>query len=267
MRDKTATALPQGKLLVGFLFFTGAALITGNSASPAAPGKAPRLTTASTTSSAAGTAAPTGHITGPATVPTKESATVLEQGSTKDLTKDSTKDATLRPSPGLATEPSSAKHKLTTKSSKSAKHANNKEQLIPPPPAVQPSLFFVPEFGATPFLYDVMSKPELLAKKKELDQQAKDLQDALKDQRDRAGEAKERAERFKPLFTEGVVSRHELEAAAKEAVEADHELERATRRVNELAGLQKSIDLRLSEFSTKTGAGSARMSKKSKGAH
>jgi hypothetical protein len=149
-----------------------------------------------------------------------------------------------------------------TKSSKargtSHGHNANSEQLIPPPPPVQPSLLLGPDFaGGMPFGFDGMNKDEVAKKAKELGQQLKDMQDVLKEKQDLVQEAKDKAARFKPLFEEGVVSRHELEAAEKEAVDADRELDRINRRVSEFQVQKQSVDSRLNDFNKKGSNGLA----------
>jgi hypothetical protein len=132
------------------------------------------------------------------------------------------------------------------------KHSANREQLIPPPPPVQPSLLMGPEFGGIPFMFDGMNKDELGVKAKDLGQQLKDMQDVLKEKQDHAQELKDKAARFKPLFEEGVVSRHELEAAEKEAVDADREVDRINRRLSEFQTQKQTVDSRLKDLSKKS---------------
>lgn len=60
-----------------------------------------------------------------------------------------------------------------------------------------------------------------------------------------AKESKEKAERFAPLFTEGVVSRHELEAAVKESSETSQQSEQASADVRELEQERQALSDRL----------------------
>jgi len=160
-----------------------------------------------------------------------------------------------KPPPGKdssSNAPAATPLKGSSSTSKSRKHVTNKGQFIPPPPPVQPSLLLTPEFGGMPFLFGAMSKEELLSKNKEMTQQVKDMQDVLKEKQNLAQEAKEKAERFKPLFEEGVISRHELEATEKDALDAERELERTSRRASELQGQEHMLKGRLNELSARS---------------
>ncbi len=142
--------------------------------------------------------------------------------------------------------------KTGSQTSASRKHVGNKDLFVPPPPPMQPSLLITPEFEGMPFLSGVMSKDELLSKSKEMTQQIKDLQEVLKEKQDQVQEAKEKAQRFKPLFEEGVVSRHELEATEKDALDAERDLERATRRASEIQGQEQILKDRLNQLGTRS---------------
>jgi len=116
---------------------------------------------------------------------------------------------------------------------------------------VQPSLLIGPDFGQMEFGIEGLSKEEIAKRSRDIGQQLTDMQDVLKEKQALATEAKDKAARFKPLFEEGVVSRHELEAAEKEAVDADRELDRINRRVSEFQAQKQSVDGHLSNFNKK----------------
>jgi hypothetical protein len=146
-----------------------------------------------------------------------------------------------------------AASKSSAASNSGRKHSANRDQLIPPPPPVQPSLMIGPDFaGGGSFIFDGMNKEELGSKAKDLGQQLKDMQDVLKEKQDRVQDAKDKAARFKPLFEEGVVSRHELESAEKEAVDAERELDRINRRVSEFETQKQTVESRLKDLTKRS---------------
>jgi hypothetical protein len=127
--------------------------------------------------------------------------------------------------------------------------------FIPPPPPVQPSILMDGGMGAPgimPFTVDYMNKDELLQKQKDLELQLSDAKGQLKDSEEAGSEKKTRAERFDPLYKEGVVSRHELEAAQKEAADVDKEVERAKNRVIDLQNQSASVERKLKEIAKRT---------------
>ena len=153
-------------------------------------------------------------------------------------------------------ETASDKSKKTSASSQHVKARTiRNDGFIPPPPPVQPSILMnggIGEPGTNPFTVDYMNKDELLQKQKDLELQLSDAKAQLKDTEEAGAEKKTRAERFDPLYKEGVVSRHELEAAQKEAADVDKEVERAKNRVTDLQNQSASVERKLKEIAKRT---------------
>ena len=124
--------------------------------------------------------------------------------------------------------------------------------LVPPPPPVTPSFLVGPGFSETPFSVEYMSKDDLNAKLKEIQVGLDDANQQLKDKQNDIADTKDKAKRFVSLFEEGVVSRRELEAAQKDANDADKEIERVKLKVSSLETQKKSVQNRLSELARRT---------------
>jgi hypothetical protein len=146
----------------------------------------------------------------------------------------------------------------TTKPAKSSNSRNltSKEKsrmpLVPPPPPVTPSFLVGPGFSEMPFSVEYMSKDDLNQKLKEIQLNLDDANSQLKDKQAEIADTKDKAKRFVSLFEEGVVSKRELEAAQKEASEADKEIERVKLKVTSLESQKKSVQSRLSDLSKRT---------------
>jgi len=108
----------------------------------------------------------------------------------------------------------------------SKSHVSKGDQFVPPPPAIQPSYLLNPDLGALPFQFDLMSKEAVSQRLKDINKQLADAKSQLADKIAQMKEKKEKFARFGPLYDEGVVSRHELEAAGKEASEAEKDLDK-----------------------------------------
>lgn len=136
-----------------------------------------------------------------------------------------------------------AKSKDAARPSKRSKDKGS--ELIPPPPAFQPSYLIGPGSQGLPLQLDFMSKEMMLARLKSLGKQLTEAKSELDDKIAQMKERKEKYERFGSLYKEGVVSRHELEAAGKEAEEAGKDVEHAQAGVSELESEKTALQDRL----------------------
>jgi hypothetical protein len=145
---------------------------------------------------------------------------------------------------GKKTQSTAASRKLTPK-----ERANM--PLVPPPPPVTPS-FLVSPFSEMPFSVELLSKDDLNQKLKEIQLNLDDARKGLKEKQDDLADTKDKAVRFA-----------DLEAAQKDAEDADKEIERGKLKVSGLESQQKSVEKRLSELAKRTsGTGSASKRKK-----
>lgn len=141
----------------------------------------------------------------------------------------------------ISTEPTSEQPK------KKQVHSDKTSQnegggLIPPPPAYQPSYLIGPGNSLGAFQPEFMTKEMAQQRLKDLEKQVIDSKSELEDKTAKVQEMKERSERFASLYTEGVVSRHEFEAAGKEADEAQKQLEQYKSNLAELEREQKALN-------------------------
>jgi hypothetical protein len=148
---------------------------------------------------------------------------------------------------GAATDTASSSSEAKKKQAHEGKtHSNASGGLIPPPPAFQPSYLIGPGTGIDgSFQPEFMTKEMALQRLKDVDKQVADAKKELEDKTAKVNEMKDRSERFASLYTEGVVSRHEFEAAGKEAEEAQKELEQFKANVAELESEKKVLNDRL----------------------
>ncbi|MBI2810220.1 MAG: hypothetical protein HYX67_05260 [Candidatus Melainabacteria bacterium] len=125
----------------------------------------------------------------------------------------------------------SGKAEATTKSAKGSdkvvttKHTTTPRLgLVPPPPPDTPTMFagdgFPPGFG----MIDYNNPAVLAGRRKDIASQLASAKKMLVDKEQRSKELKEKAVQFEQLFSEGVISRRELESAQKDAASAVTEL-------------------------------------------
>lgn len=186
----------------------------------------------------------------PATAPV---AKVSSAGSTKTAKKEPVVVSTKSTATASSTKPSSAKTEPAAAASKSMKTeaatpplkmgpakpvkgktaekvAQQKHSslprpgLVPPPPPDTPTMFagdgFPPGFG----IFDYNNPAALAGRRKDIASQLASAKKMLLDKEQRAKELKEKAVQFEQLFSEGVISRRELESAQKDAASAITEL-------------------------------------------
>ncbi len=96
--------------------------------------------------------------------------------------------------------------------------------LVPPPPPDTPTMFagdgFPPGFG----MVDYNNPAVLAGRRKDIASQLASAKKMLIDKEQRSKELKEKAVQFEQLFSEGVISRRELESAQKDSASAITEL-------------------------------------------
>jgi hypothetical protein len=120
--------------------------------------------------------------------------------------------------------------------------------LVPPPPPDTPTLMGLPEGDYDSLAnLEYMSLSAMKERQKELNTQLLDAQEELKSRQRDATELKGKATQFENLYTEGVISKHELEVSKKEASEIDARISRAKMRVEDLQSNIKRLNDRLKE--------------------
>jgi hypothetical protein len=139
--------------------------------------------------------------------------------------------------------PSEAKNKPIGHPGKT--HAGRTAELVPPPPAFQPSFLLNSGGIGMPMQVEYMSKEAAAQRFKDIQKQITDAKSDMEDKQAQLKEKKERSERFASLYTEGVVSRHELEAAAKEAGEYEKEVKRFQDNLAELESEKSALSDRI----------------------
>ncbi len=118
--------------------------------------------------------------------------------------------------------------------------------LVPPPPPDTPALIEAPDglFGSLPS-FELMSLDAMKDKQKELTSQLNDAQQELKQRQEDADATKGKAKQFEALYTEGVISKRELEVAQKDATEVDRKIDQAKMRIRTLQSLLKNLNTRM----------------------
>jgi len=170
----------------------------------------------------------------------KKTATIDKKTEEEKPGKQEAGKKTVATDAGSSTSESQKNHSHAAKS-----HANDNSGLIPPPPAFQPSYLINPSGLGSPFQPEFMTKEMALQRLKDVDKQVADAKSELEDKTAKVKDMKEKSERFASLYTEGVVSRHELEAAGKEAEEAQKELDQFKASVAELESEKKALNDRV----------------------
>ncbi|MFN8554340.1 MAG: hypothetical protein U0103_22925 [Candidatus Obscuribacterales bacterium] len=133
----------------------------------------------------------------------------------------------------------------TAKAQKTVKHsAHPGPGLVPPPPPDTPTVFadgIFPGFGVPDY-----ANPAILAgRRKDIASQLASAKKLLADKEQRSKELKEKATQFEQLFSEGVISRRELESAQKDAVSAATELNDARTQIVAYQNAMTRLDERI----------------------
>lgn len=105
-----------------------------------------------------------------------------------------------------------------------ANHANaNKELiLVPPPPPTQSTLLDWSGIGGIPDSISYLNADELRIKLEHIRKQINNAKLQVNDNELQFNESKDKVERFNSLYTEGVISRKELESAKKEVADREN---------------------------------------------
>ncbi|GEM_PF-3038788 len=118
--------------------------------------------------------------------------------------------------------------------------------LIPPPPPTLPGPGMFSGLAGAPV--ELMSPAELKRRQKDLAAEVSTAGKELSDKEAAADEMRKRSTLFASLYTEGVVSRKELEASQKEDAAAQDSLKAARARVETLVHEQAAIKARLDKL-------------------
>lgn len=117
--------------------------------------------------------------------------------------------------------------------------------LVPPPPPDTPTMFagdgFPPGFG----MFDYNNPAALAGRRKDIASQLASAKKMLIDKEQRAKELKEKAVQFEQLFSEGVISRRELESAQKDSASAITELSDAKTQAISYQNAMSRLDERM----------------------
>jgi hypothetical protein len=125
--------------------------------------------------------------------------------------------------------------------------------MVPPPPPNTPSMLSDPSlmglgYSAYGMQVEYMSREALKDRVKEITIQFKDASAELENRKRLKTEREARAKSFEQLFSEGVVSRRELEASQREATDSTDEVQRLENKYNELSSLLERVNKRLAAF-------------------
>ncbi|CAN5574352.1 hypothetical protein BH10CYA1_BH10CYA1_21850 [soil metagenome] len=117
--------------------------------------------------------------------------------------------------------------------------------LVPPPPPDTPTMFagggFSPGFG----MVDYNNPAVLAGRRKDIASQLASAKKMLVDKEQRAKELKEKAVQFEQLFSEGVISRRELESVQKDSASAVTELNDARTQATAYQNAMSRLDDRI----------------------
>ena len=120
-------------------------------------------------------------------------------------------------------------------------------ELVPPPPPEQPSFLDLSNMPNLSTSFNLFNDAELKQKLNHLKVQIVNAQDALLENNSQLSEAKEESERFNSLFSDGIVSRKELEAKRKSAIHKEHIVLEAKNNLEDLQLQETAILRRLAQ--------------------
>ena len=204
----------------------------------------------------------------------KEAAKTTAADTGKNAAKTSQKPLTavaqpLVPAKSAATTTINAKTKVEPASTKAAsvsaapsplarsraKVNLGRASMVPPPPPNTPSMLSDPAmmglgmgYGAYGMQVEYMSREALKDRVKELSIQVKDASAEFENRKRLKTEREARAKSFEQLYTEGVVSRRELENSQREATDSTDEVQRLEHKYKELSSLLERVNKRLAAF-------------------
>jgi hypothetical protein len=120
--------------------------------------------------------------------------------------------------------------------------------LVPPPPPDQPSLLEWSGGGIIPDSFNLLNEEELKEKLSRIRIEITDAEANLADNKLEITESKNKAERFVSLYSEGVVSRKELELAQKNIVQTERLAQEAKGNLEDLKAQENAILRRLNNL-------------------
>lgn len=126
-----------------------------------------------------------------------------------------------------------------------SKGSNNSFILVPPPPPEQPSLLDWSNLPNLSTSLDIFNKEELKEKLIRVQKQIVHAQTQVEEKNAQLAEAKDKADRFSSLYTEGVVSHKELDAAKKNVGEEESSAQEAQGKLADLQVQERAILRRL----------------------
>ena len=196
------------------------------------PVKSSKKASAATEVSSVKTIIKSANVTTPATVKAENSPKSTQ-----------TKDAPL------------SKTKAAEKGDKTAEHSTKVTKrpftgnLVPPPPPDTPTLLGIPggDYTSSMSNFEFMSLDAMKDRQKQLNIQLVDAQAELKSRESDATETKTKAKQFDMLYSEGVISKRELEMAQKDAGEVDARISRSKIRVEDLQANLTRLSERLKD--------------------
>lgn len=134
------------------------------------------------------------------------------------------------------TQPSSAQSKA---GSKAQKNSHSPGMLVPPPPPTLPIAGQLSGFTGVPI--ELLSEADLKRRQKELADELAAGKKEIEDKEKNADEKRQRSTLFASLYTEGVVSRRELEQSQREDSQAQAELKSARQKIEDLEHIQSEV--------------------------
>jgi hypothetical protein len=144
---------------------------------------------------------------------------------------------------------------------KTGQSSNRTPVLVPPPPPEQASLLDWSNIGNMNESFNLFNEEELKQKLANLRKETINAQLALEETNTEMAEAKDKAERFVSLYSEGVVSRKELEVAKKQVSEKERSSQEKKGKVEDLKAQENAILRRLASLK-KTYKGKQSLNKK-----
>lgn len=129
----------------------------------------------------------------------------------------------------------------------------SRPSMVPPPPPNTPSMLSDPSlmglgYSAYGMQVEYMSREALKDRVKELSIQVKDASAEFESRKRLKTEREARAKSFEQLYSEGVVSRRELENSQREATDSTDEVQRLEHKYKELSSLLERVNKRLAAF-------------------
>ena len=131
---------------------------------------------------------------------------------------------------------------------KAGQSSNHTPILVPPPPPEQASLLDWSNIGNMNESFNLFNEEELKQKLANLRKETINAQLALEEANTEVAEAKDKAERFVSLYSEGVVSRKELEVAKKQVSEKERLSQEKKGKVEDLKAQENAILRRLASL-------------------